>query len=276
LHLRPRRLPPFHEPTPTRDDVLTICAISIVAGILSNILHEGVGHGFTALLTGAKSGLLTTVAWSSAFDSRLVEAGGTLANLAAGLIFWFVLRNAKNASMPTCYFVFISCAFNLFSGTGYFLFSGVTDFGDWAAVISGLHPHWLWRVLLVVLGSVSYYAAVLSVGVGIVRYLGVPRERQRRLRKLTILPYFSAILLASIAGLLNPFGIQLLWQSALPATAGGQSGLLWLQYYIPRGTEPRRGPEQLNRNYVWLGVAALLGLIYVVVLGHGVTLHPAK
>jgi len=243
---------------------------------LSNILHEGVGHGLTALLTGAKSGLLTTVAWSSAFDSRLVEAGGTLANLAAGLIFWFVLRDAKNASMPTSYFVSISCAFNLFSGTGYFLFSGMTDFGDWAAVISGLHPHWLWRVLLVVLGSVSYYAAVLLVGVGIVRYLGVPRGQRRRLRKLTILPYFAAILLASIAGLLNPFGIQLLWQSALPATAGGQSGLLWLQYYIPQGTEPRRELEQLNRNYAWLGVAAVLGLIYVVVLGHGITLHPAK
>jgi hypothetical protein len=264
------------EPTPIRDDVLTICAISIVAGILSNILHEGVGHGFTALLTGAESGLLTTVAWSSAFDSRLVEAGGTLANLAAGLIFWCVLRNAQNLSTPIRYFVFISGAFNLFSGTGYFLFSGVTDFGDWAEVISGLHPHWLWRVLLVVLGSVSYYAAVLVVGVGIVSYVGVPGEQQRRLRKLTILPYFSAILLASIAGLLNPFGIQLLWQSAMPATAGGQSGLLWLQYYIPRGTEPRNAAEQLNRNYVWLAVAVVLGLIYVVVLGHGIMLHLAK
>jgi len=70
---------------PTTDDILSICAISFVAGILTNVLHEGVGHGLTALLTGANSGVLTTVAWSSAFDSRPVEAGGTLANLAAGL-----------------------------------------------------------------------------------------------------------------------------------------------------------------------------------------------
>src|SRR5882724_12408659 len=33
---------------------------------------KGLGHAATALLTGAKSGLLTTVAWSSDFDSRLV------------------------------------------------------------------------------------------------------------------------------------------------------------------------------------------------------------
>ena len=180
---------------PSTDHTLTICAIIIVAAILSNTLHEGVGHGLTALLTGAKSGILTTVAWSSAFDSRLVEAGGTLVNLAAALLFWLVLRSAKNAVMPMRYFLLITCAFNLFSGTGYFFFSGVTNFGDWAAVISGLNPHWLWRMLLVVGGAAAYYAAVRVVGIGLVRYVGVPRDQQKRMRKLTILPYFSAIVL---------------------------------------------------------------------------------
>lgn len=91
--------------------------------------------------------------------------------------------------------------------------------------------------------------------------------------KLTIVPYFSAVVLAIVAGLLNPLGMQLLWQSALPATAGGQSGLLWLQYYIPRATEPKRAPEQVGRNYVWIGVAAILALLDVVVLGRGITLR---
>jgi hypothetical protein len=255
------------------DDALTIIAISIVAGILTSILHEGVGHGLTALLTGAKSGVLTTVAWSSAFDARLVEAGGTFANLAAGLVFWLALRNAKHALLPTRYFLLISCAFNLFTGTGYFFFSGVTNFGDWAAVISGLNPHSLWRVLLVIVGASSYFAAVLVVGIGFVRYVGIPRHEQMRLRRVTIVPYFSAIVLASAAGLLNPLGMQLLWQSALPATAGGQSGLLWLQYYIPKQMKPTRTSEQLARRYVWIGVAAILAVLYVVVLGRGITLH---
>jgi hypothetical protein len=268
---REREQPPL-----PADDVLTICAISVLAAILANILHEGVGHGLTALLTGADSGLLTTVAWSSTFASRLVEAGGTLVNLAAGLIFWFALRSARGASMPTRYFLLIACAFNLFSGTGYFFFSGVTDFGDWASVILGLCPRWLWRGLLVALGAGSYYAAVRVIGVGLVRYGGVPLKEPRRLRKLTNLPYVSAILLLSLAALLNPLGIQLLWQSALPATAGGQSGLLWLQYYIPRATEPQRTPEPLCRNSVWVGVAVVLAFLYVVVLGRGITLHLAK
>jgi hypothetical protein len=255
---------------PTKDDGLTSMAISVIAGVISNIVHEGIGHGLTALVTGAKSGVLTTVAWSSGFDSRLVEAGGTLANLAAGLVFWLALRATKSASTQLRYFLLITCAFNLFSGTGYFLFSGLTNFGDWAVVIAGMHPHWLWRALLVIGGTVSYVAAALIIGIGLVRYVGIPRPEQGRLRKLTIVPYFSAILLASVAGLLNPLGIQLVWKSALPATAGGQSGLLWLQYSIPRGTEPQRTPHALGRSYRWIMVAAILAIVYVVVLGRGV------
>ena len=258
---------------PTADDTLSICAISIVAGILTNVLHEGVGHGLTALLTGANSGVLTTVAWSSAFDSRLVEAGGTLVNLAAALVFWLALRSAKLASILTRYFLLITCAFNLFTGTGYFFFSGVTNFGDWAGVISGLHPQRLWRALLVVVGAASYYFAARVVGIGLVCHVGVLRNQQGRLRKLTVVPYFSAIVLASVAGSLNPLGMQLLWRSALPATAGGQSGLLWLQYYVPKGTESKRGSEQIGRSYVWIGVAAVLAFVYVVVLGRGITLY---
>jgi hypothetical protein len=69
----------------------------------------------------------------------------------------------------------------------------------YASVVSELFAGAVWRVLLVVLGAVSYYASVRVVGVGLVRYVGVRREQQRRLRKLTILPYASAILLLSTA-----------------------------------------------------------------------------
>jgi hypothetical protein len=64
------------------------------------------------------------VAWSSGFDSRLVEAGGTLVNLAAGLICWFASGSAGSAPMAARYFLLIRCAFNLFSGTGYFFSPG--------------------------------------------------------------------------------------------------------------------------------------------------------
>ncbi len=256
-----------------KDDVLTVCAISLLAEIVANVLHEGLGHAATALLTGTQSGVLTTVAWSSDFDSRLVAAGGTLANLAAAVVFWIALRSATGESVRWRFFLLTSLAFNLFAGTGYFFFSGVTNFGDWAAVIAGLHAHWLWRTLLVIAGIASYYGAVLVVGTGLVRYVGVPRNDSRRLRKLTFIPYFASVLLLCAGGLLNPIGIQLMWQSALPGAAGAHSGLLWLRYYIPRGTVPERGSEGIDRNYAWIIVAVALSLVFIFVLGRGIVLH---
>jgi hypothetical protein len=255
------------------DDVLTVCAISLLAEILADVLHEGLGHAATALLTGTQSGVLTTVAWSSDISSRLVAAGGTLANLAAAMVFWIALRSATRASVRLRFFLLTSLAFNLLAGTGYFFFSGVTDFGDWAAVIAGLHPHWLWRTILVVAGIASYFGAVLLVGIGLVRYVGVPRSDTRRLRKLTLIPYFSAVLLLCASGLLNPIGIQLMWQSALPGAAGAHSGLLWLQYYIPKATVPERPSDGMDRNYPWIIVALALSLVFIFVLGRGITLH---
>jgi hypothetical protein len=256
-----------------KDDWLTVSAITVLAGMLANVVHEGLGHAATALLTGAKSGVLSTVAWSSAQDSRLVAAGGTLANLAAGLIFWIALRHEKNASARLRFFLLISLAFNLFDGTGYFMFSGFIDFGDWAVVIAGFPAHWFWRVLLIVVGISSYFAAALLVGSALVRYVGVPRNDPRRMWKLLLLPYLTSIALAGAGGLLNPIGMQLLWQSALPATAGGHSGLLWLKYYIPKGTVPERPSDGIGRSYGWIVVAIALTLPFVFVLGRGITLH---
>jgi hypothetical protein len=258
---------------PANDDGPTVCAISLVAAILANVVHEGLGHAATALFTGTQSGVLTTVAWSSDFDSRLVAAGGTLANLAAAVVFWIALRSATSASVCLRFFLLISLAFNLFAGTGYFFFSGVTNFGDWAVVIAGLHAHWMWRSLLVVVGIASYYGAVLVAGTGLVRYVGVPRSESRRLTKLTLIPYLSATLLLSAGGLLNPIGIQLIWQSALPATAGADCALLWLKYYIPKKTVPGRPSDGIGRNYAWIAAAAALSLVFIFVLGRGITLH---
>src|SRR5882724_4719855 len=53
---------------------------------------------------------------------------GTLANLAASIVFWIALRNAKSASVRWRYFLLTSFAFNVFEGTGYFLFFWVHQF----------------------------------------------------------------------------------------------------------------------------------------------------
>src|ERR1700733_4816553 len=77
------------------DDALTLCAISVVASMVATMVREGLGHAALALSTGATSGVLSSVAWSSVFDSRLVSAGGTLVNLAAAPPLSLLLQTAR-------------------------------------------------------------------------------------------------------------------------------------------------------------------------------------
>jgi hypothetical protein len=146
-----------------KDDRLTVIAIAALACILQDVLHEGLGHGVTAWLSGAHSVTMSTVALQCDIDTRLISANGTLVNLLFAGIFWFFLLRPQRYRPATRYFLVLAMAGNLFTGTGYFFFSGVTNFGDWAAVIRGLQPHWMWQLGLVVLGVISYYASMLVV-----------------------------------------------------------------------------------------------------------------
>lgn len=254
------------------DDVLTLCAISVVACMLATMLHEALGHAVVAMLTLHASGTLTTLAWSSASGSRLVFAGGTLVNLATALVCWLLLRAAGKASIRLRFFLWITMTFSLFAGTGYFFYSGITDFGDWAGVIDGLSPRWLWRVGLIAVGAVSYYVAMRIVGSTLVRFLGVSPDDLVRFRCFTVLPYVSALLIDGFAGLLNPFGLKYVLLSALAATAGANCALLWLRHYIPKSVVPGVRREPLARSYVWIVSAAALAAVFIGVFGPGVKL----
>lgn len=269
--------PAVHEPaaaavTAQTDSLATVCAVAILAMMISDVVHEGIGHGLTALLTVSPSGVLSTVAWNSAYNSKLVDAGGTIANLIAAAILWLLLRSARRASPATRLFLLLTCAFDLFAGTGYFLFSGVSNFGDWADVIQGLRPHGLWRVLLVVGGALAFWVALVIAGSALIRSVGIPRSERRRIGRLMLVAYLSAVAIACIGGALNPEGIQYVFRSSLPATAGAGSGLLYMQYYARRNIRPATNVEPINRSYAWIGVTAACVLPYILVLGRGITL----
>jgi len=257
-----------------RDDAVTVSAISLLAWMIASISHEGLGHALTALLTGTPSGVLSTMAWDSPYGAtRLVASAGTLVNLTEALVFWLALRGARKASPLTRLFLFAGCAFNLLTGSGYFFFSGVSNFGDWAQVVAGLHPHWMWMVLLTVTGAIAYYASLRALGAALVRYMGIPREEKPRLKQLTWNLYFSVLVLSVAAGLMNPLGIKVVLESAVAAAAGGNAGLLWLRYYVPRGTVPQRSGDGVARGYAWIAAAAVILVPYIFVLGRGITLH---
>jgi hypothetical protein len=198
----------------------------------------------------------------SDIDTRWIAANGTLVNLFFAGVFWLLLLSPQRYRPATRYFLVLAMAGNLFTGTGYFFFSGVTNFGDWAAVIQGLQPHWMWQLGLVVLGVISYYASMLVVAGKLNPFRGA-EEKAQRLRRLCWTPYFTDGILAGLGGLLNPAGLFYVIASALPSTLGANAGLLSLPSMMRRGS--RSEPEQVGP------IEAVASLLFIFVLGRGLT-----
>lgn len=253
-----------------KDDKLTLISISVLACILQDLLHEGLGHGVTAWVSGARRITLSTVALQTDIATRWIDANGTLVNLAAAAVLWILLCGARLYSPATRYFLVLALAGNLFTGTGYFLFSGITNFGDWAAVIHGLQPYWAWRAGLIVIGAASYFASML-----LVRARLKPFRRQIDSPRICLLcwtPYISDGILAGVAGLLNPAGLFYVIASALPSTLGANAGLLSLPRMLRgTGSEHDTAAPSIQRNTSWIAAGAVAALLFIVVLGRGIT-----
>jgi hypothetical protein len=258
----------------TRDSRVTIVAIATLAYIIQAVLHEALGHGLTAWLSGAHQITVSTVALQSDNSSRLISAAGTLANLLFAVLFFLLLLKPERYMPTVRYFLIMLLAGNLFTGTGYFFFSGITNFGDWAQVIEGMQPHWAWRVGLIMVGLTSYYASMLLVASKLRPF--VNREpNSGRIRGLTWIPYVTEGVLAAIAGALNPAGLFYVVASALPSTLGANAGLLSFPSMMPwiasrsRAIELKVAPIQ--RSFALIAVSAVCCLLFILLLGGGLT-----
>jgi hypothetical protein len=259
-------------------DTLTIIAIAIVATVIADVLHEGAGHGGTCLLRGGYPLALSTVHFECGDEGRLVAAGGTIVNFIAGLIFWFASRRATR-SAHLRYFLWLSMTLNFFGTGGYFLFSGVANIGDWAAVIEGFHPAWLWRVGLTLLGVGSYglfmWIALLEMRPFLPQ---AGPERWKRAQRLSMVPYFTDGILSCVAGMFNPVGMILVGISAAAASFGGASGLCWMWNWLKGSRIPTGSFEMapLTRSRGWIVAAGILAVLFIAILGPGLKFQAGK
>jgi hypothetical protein len=266
--------PPSREAT--KPDPLTIAAIAIVASVIADLIHEGLGHGGMCVATGGRSLLLSTVHFECSGDTRLVAAGGTLANLIAGTLSFGAVRAVKQ-SAPWRYFFWLLMTLNLFQVGGYFLFSGIGNIGDWAAVVAGWEPAWAWRLGLAAVGIVTYFFLFVPLSLRELRpFLGKDvKIRVRRARRCTLLPYLTIGVLSCAAGALNPVGPLLILISAAAASFGGNSGLAWMWnlLYGPRIPSSEFQMPEIERSRGWIIAAVVLAIGFIMGLGPGVRFH---
>jgi len=167
--------------------------------------------------------------------------------------------------------------FNLLSAGGYFLFSGIGNIGDWAAVVAGWQPAWALRVGLTALGVVTYFFVFVPLSLReLLPFLeNDAKLRVRRARQLTVTPYLTPGVLSCIAGALNPVGPLLILISAAAASFGGNSGLAWMSNLLhgPRIPNSEFQMPEIERSRGWIIAAVVLAIGFIAGLGPGVKFH---
>ncbi len=257
-------------------DLLTIAAVAIVATVITDVIHEGLGHGGMCLATGGHPQVLSTVFFQCSAEPRLVAAGGTLANLIFGALFLGAARAVKQSSSWR-YFFWLLMTFNLFDAGGYFLFSGIGNIGDWAAVVAGWQPAWAWRIALIALGTVTYFFLFVPLCLReLLPFVGTNAEiRVRHARQFALIPYLTCGILSCVAGALNPVGPLLILISAAAASFGGKSGLAWMWMLLrgPRISSSDLQMPELQRSRGWMVAAVILAIAFIAELGPGIKFH---
>jgi hypothetical protein len=241
----------------------TVISMAVVAIGITALLHEGVGHGVTSWLRGGIPIELTSNHLSSLHEDRWIAAGGTLVNFAAGILALLVCHAAGRRALLR-YFFWLLAAHNLFTGAGYFMFSGVFGFGDWQQVIAGMPHQSLLRAAMACVGLLLYvfFAWLLAIAV---RPFCSTRSNYNVVGRL---PYLAGCIFECVAGAFDPLGVKLLLISTIPAAFGGSSGMLWLDSMIPRPLPET--PLVIRRQPAWWIFACIFGIVYIVVLGRGI------
>lgn len=211
-----------------QDSAIMLGALGILAYAASMMTHEALGHGGYCLALGGHNVMLTTLGEACSVQPPGIEAAGPGMQFGAGLLAWLVVHRLSPGAARLRYFFWLYMVFNLFVSSGYIVFSGVTDFGDAAVLISGLYPHIVWRGGLILLGSVLYFLSMRAAALELERFAGLD-DGQRRLSRLVWIPYATAGVFACCAGALNrTMGHGAAIGLAAASSFGGTWGILRL------------------------------------------------
>ncbi len=258
-------------------DIPTLVAISIVAWVFANVLHEIVGHAGSAALLGIPVRAVSTTTAYLEWDQvpsvgayRTFHAAATLVNLISGALALLVLGLRRQAnSAARCFlwlfatFSFIIVAFNLVSAP---LIGG----GDWTEFTTQLEPRGLWIAVIIGVGVI-----ITVIGYVIPLRIWMPdlKENRGAQFKVTVIPVVTLIVVQSLSLIGSPF-------ASLPPASNHLLASMFAYFHfilwailvnvlpVPRSRSPVES-IRLPRSYVSLAFGLAVSLFFVFVLGPG-------
>ena len=145
-------------------------AVGIAAYMITDALHEIIGHGGICLLLGHHIDMLTSVYFKSHPGSAIVDISGPIINLLFAMLVHVFLTDRKGLSLLTSLLLLSIMAYNFFWFAGTILQSGFSNSGDWTQIIKESNIGAMGKVLLIIAGVIAYWISIKVIQVHVNRF----------------------------------------------------------------------------------------------------------
>jgi hypothetical protein len=256
-----------------RANLWTVIAVALVAYAACDMTHEVLGHGVACVLSGVRPLSLSTVALQTGTSSRMVAAAGSLANVIVGMLALLLFRRGRGFGAAR-YFLWLFGSINLLNGTGYLLFSGLLDIGDWAVVIQDHYPRGVWRAFMVAIGATLYLGAIRLIASTMASLVRKGDVDRREVTRLVFPAYIAGGLLFVAGSALNRISPGLILTSGVSSGFGAMAGLAIVPMLLEKRTAEGAGTGAAPMRFspAWVVAGVLVTLVFVLLLGPGVRL----
>ena len=258
-------------------DRWTLIGLALLLSPVLTMGHELAGHALTCLAVGQHPTELgayyVECPGATGWAGRVVAMAGTSVDVLLAVLAFLAWRHAlRPLPRLALWIVFVVKGM---VAAGYWLFSGVTGFGDWGTGAGGgigpLPAPWLWRIGMVAIGLVAYIG-VVRLAIRTLNAMLGGGEQAARVRKQTALTvYLVGGIGALLVGLLNPHGMVITLMSAVAASFGGTAGLFNVAYARVWSQAPV--DFCVGRHVVLLIAGLVMTLTFAFVLGPTLYLH---
>lgn len=259
-------------------DRFTVIAIAVIAYAGVNIFHEIIGHCSMAALVGTKCRLISStyiplVAQPPTWKYNIILIAGSAANWMIGLVCLGLLRAWRTAQPALRFFLWLFMCVNLFLASTYMTVAPIIKYGDSYFLIYKLPGQLFWRVALVLAGGAICWFTFRLCRAELIRLIGFGGRAARSIARDLVVPaYLAGGVITVASGLFS----QLEFKWAQLQAAGGTFGLtvwlLLLPLAIPEAPASVEHSFIVPRSIGWIVAGALVGLIFIGVLGPGIPL----
>jgi hypothetical protein len=260
-----------------RVDLWTLIGLVLLLLPLLTMGHEVAGHALTCIASGHRPSELgayyVECPGTSGWSRRIVAMAGTGVDVILAVLAYLAWGRVQRP-LPRL-LLWIVFTVKGMVAAGYWMFSGVTNLGDWGPDVGGgigpLPWPWLWRGVMFAVGLCVYIAVVRRAIRMMIAMLGGGEQARRTQWKIAMTIYLVGGVSALLVSLFNPLGIAITLMSAIASSFGGTAGLFNVACFRRCDQPPR--DFAIGRHYTIVVAGVLMTLAFAVVLGPTVYLH---